>query len=124
MEYMPRMADDMLKKKLSAKRAVLLEGAKWCGKTTTASQQAGSILYMQDPDRLTQNLELARLKPSRLLQGRSPCMIDEWQIAENLCIRDLRVYAEVIGGSIYHYRDKNGLECDAVVHLRQSLSLC
>ena len=84
MEYMPRMADDMLKKKLSAKGAVLVEGAKWCGKTTTASQQAGSILYMQDPDRLTQNLELARLKPSRLLQGCSPRMIDEWQIAENL----------------------------------------
>ena len=84
MEYIPRMADDMLKKKLSAKGAVLVEGAKWCGKTTTASQQAGSILYMQDPDRLTQNLELARLKPSRLLQGRSPRMIDEWQIAENL----------------------------------------
>ena len=84
MEYLPRIADDMLKKKLSAKGAVLVEGAKWCGKTTTASQQAGSILYMQDPDLLTQNLELARLKPSRLLQGRTPRMIDEWQLAENL----------------------------------------
>ena len=84
MEYIPRLADDMLRKKLSAKGAVLVEGAKWCGKTTTASQQAGSILYMQDPDRLTQNLELARLKPSRLLQGQTPRMIDEWQMAENL----------------------------------------
>ena len=84
MEYIPRLADDMLRKKLSAKGAVLVEGAKWCGKTTTASQQAGSILYMQDPDRLTQNLELARLKPSRLLQGQTPRMIDEWQMSENL----------------------------------------
>ena len=84
MEYIPRIADDMLKKKLSAKGAVLVEGAKWCGKTTTALQQAGSVLYMQDPDRLTQNLELARLKPSRLLQGQTPRMIDEWQMAENL----------------------------------------
>ncbi|MDE5762030.1 MAG: DUF4143 domain-containing protein, partial [Bacteroidales bacterium] len=37
---------------------------------------------------------------------------------ETLCIRDLRVFAEALNGSVYHYRDKNGLECDAVVHLR------
>lgn len=37
---------------------------------------------------------------------------------ETMCIRDLRVYADAIGGAVYHYRDKNGLECDAVVHLR------
>lgn len=84
MEYMPRIADAILSRKLSAKGAVLIEGAKWCGKTTTAIQQAGSILYMQDPDRLTQNLELAQIMPSRLLTGETPRMIDEWQMAENL----------------------------------------
>ena len=37
---------------------------------------------------------------------------------ETMCVRDLRVYADALGGTVYHYRDKNGLECDAVVHLR------
>ena len=37
---------------------------------------------------------------------------------ENMCIRDLRIYSDSIGGDVYHYRDKNGLECDAVIHLR------
>ena len=40
---------------------------------------------------------------------------------ENMCIRDLRVYADYLDGTIYHYRDKNGLECDAVIHLRNGL---
>ena len=63
--YLPRIIDKQLDDYLAAFGAVCIGGPKWCGKTTTASQQAGSILYMQDPDRLTQNLELARLKPSR-----------------------------------------------------------
>ena len=83
-KYLPRIADALLAKKLKSKGAVLLEGAKWCGKTTTAARQAGSVLYMQDPDRVRQNLEMAELNPSRLLQGQTPRMIDEWQIAENL----------------------------------------
>lgn len=84
MEYIPRIADDLLKKKLSAKGAVLVEGAKWCGKTTTALRQAQSILYMQDPDQVKQNLEIAQIEPSRLLKGKTPRLIDEWQMAANL----------------------------------------
>ena len=84
MEYMPRIADGLLKRKLAAKGAVLVEGAKWCGKTTTSARQARSILYMQDPDQVKQNLELARIQPSLLLKGETPRLIDEWQMAENL----------------------------------------
>ena len=75
--YKARIADKVLKEKLKAKGAVLIEGAKWCGKTTTASQVAKSILYMQEPHKVKQNLELAELKPSKLLEGEIPRLIDE-----------------------------------------------
>lgn len=67
--YKQRIADKILDKKLKGKGAVVIQGPKWCGKTTTS-------------------------------------------------IRDLRVYAESINGNVYHYRDSSGLECDAVIHLR------
>ena len=64
--------------------AVLIEGPKACGKTTTAEQQAKSILYMDDPDNLQQNLQLAETNVKRLLQGDNPRLIDEWQIAPQI----------------------------------------
>ena len=73
-----------MREKLESKGAVLIEGAKWCGKTTTASQLAKSILYMQDPEKVRQNIELAELKPSKLLEGDAPRLIDEWQLAPKL----------------------------------------
>lgn len=82
--YFPRIADFVLKERLASKGAVLLEGAKWCGKTTTASQVAGSILYMQDPARKEQNINLAKVDPLLLLEGKTPRLIDEWQLAPNL----------------------------------------
>ena len=75
------MADRLLAEKLEAFGAVLIEGPKYCGKTTLASQQAGSILLMADTDTLGQNLALARTNISRLLAGETPRLIDEWQIA-------------------------------------------
>ena len=75
------MADRLLAEKLEAFGAVLIEGPKYCGKTTLASQQAGSILSMADTDTLGQNLALARTNISRLLAGETPRLIDEWQIA-------------------------------------------
>ena len=83
-KYRPRIADKILKEKLEGKGAVLIEGAKWCGKTTSASQIAKSILYMQDPEKVKQNLELAEIKPSKLLEGNTPRLIDEWQMAPQL----------------------------------------
>ena len=80
-EYKKRVADQILSDKLESSGAVLIEGPKYCGKTRLASQQAGSVLSMDDPDRLSQNLALARTNISRLLAGKTPRLIDEWQIA-------------------------------------------
>ncbi len=82
--YLPRIADALLARKLAGKGAVLIEGPKWCGKTTTAEQAAGSILYMNAPADMEQNLALAALNPSRLLAGPVPRLIDEWQLAPKL----------------------------------------
>ncbi len=82
--YRPRIADSILKRKLEGKGAVLIEGPKWCGKTTTAEQLASSILYMDDPERKEQNLSLSDISPKTLLKGATPRLIDEWQIAPKL----------------------------------------
>jgi len=79
--YLPRIGDRILEKKLRSSGAVLIEGAKWCGKTSTALRRAESVLYMQDPDTMHNNLLTADTKPSILLQGPTPRLIDEWQMA-------------------------------------------
>lgn len=66
------------------KGAVLIEGPKWCGKTTTAEQLAASILYMDDPEKKEQNITMSELNPKRLLKGGTPRLIDEWQLAPKL----------------------------------------
>lgn len=82
--YKKRIADDILKRKLEGKGAVLIEGPKWCGKTTTAEQIAASILYMDDPEKKEQNIAMSDLNPKRLLKGETPRLIDEWQLAPKL----------------------------------------
>lgn len=79
--YLKRIADDTLKRKLSASGAVLVEGPKWCGKTWTATAASNSQLFMQDPDRQVSYLKAADTKPSLLLQGETPRLLDEWQTA-------------------------------------------
>ena len=79
--YLLRLCDIELQKALDASGAVLIEGAKWCGKTSTASNAAKSRLYMQDPDNAASYLAMADTKPSLLLHGNSPRLIDEWQMA-------------------------------------------
>lgn len=69
MEYKHRIADKLLAKKLASKGAILIEGPKWCGKTTTAEQQAKSVLYMDNPAMLETNLQMAEIAPSVLLDG-------------------------------------------------------
>jgi hypothetical protein len=83
-EYKRRISDEIIKKKLKGKGAVLIEGPKWCGKTTSAEQIANSILYMAKPEDEKQNLLLSELNPTLLLQGETPRLIDEWQIAPKL----------------------------------------
>ena len=81
MEYLKRIADDLLKLRLEAFGAVQIKGPKWCGKTTTAEMQAKSVIKMQDPDTREGYLAAARTKPSLLLKGETPRLIDEWQVA-------------------------------------------
>lgn len=77
--YKPRIADRILTRKLAGKGAVLIEGPKWCGKTTTARQQAQSMLDLGDSDVLRQSRQMFEVSPKTLLQGETPRLIDEWQ---------------------------------------------
>lgn len=79
--YRPRVIDTILKEALEASGAVWLQGPKWCGKTRTARQVARSILMMQDPDESANYIQQAMVKPSLLLDGDTPRLIDEWQVA-------------------------------------------
>ena len=80
-DYLPRIADQVLDFALEASGAVLIEGPKWCGKTRTAEEKANSVLHMQDPDHTASYLKAADTKPSLLLKGDTPRLIDEWQMA-------------------------------------------
>ena len=80
-EYKKRVAEQNLADHLDAMGAVLIEGPKYCGKTTMAIQQANSVLLMSDPDHIEQNLSLARANIRKLLEGETPRLIDEWQLA-------------------------------------------
>ena len=79
--YLGRIADKVLDTALESSGAVLIEGPKWCGKTRTAEKKAASALYMQDPDHTDSYLKAAGIKPSLLLEGDAPRLIDEWQMA-------------------------------------------
>jgi predicted AAA+ superfamily ATPase len=79
--YISRLCDGGLQLSLQSSGAVLIEGAKWCGKTSTASNASRSVLYMQDPDNAGSYLAMADTKPSLLLKGETPRLIDEWQMA-------------------------------------------
>lgn len=119
--YLNRIADDTLHMHLQTSGAVLIEGPKWCGMTMTVIRAAKSDLYMQDPDKRVSHLKATDTKPSLLLKGETPRLIDDFNyygfLFESLCIRDSRVYAESIDGQVYHYRDATGLEADAIVAL-------
>lgn len=83
-EYMPRVADEILQNCLRAKGAVLIEGAKWCGKTSTARHKARSEVSIDDPRLHTQYMNIAMMEPTLLLEGETPRLIDEWQLAPGL----------------------------------------
>lgn len=79
MAYKQRVADALLERKLQGKGAVLIEGPKWCGKTTTAKQIAKSVLDLGDSDVFNQSERMIALSASTLLEGATPRLIDEWQ---------------------------------------------
>jgi len=78
--YLPRISDHLLQEHLEAMGAVLIEGAKWCGKTSTARQKACSVLMLQDPDQQESFKISIEVKPSLLLRGDTPRLLDEWQM--------------------------------------------
>ncbi|MEG0217395.1 MAG: DUF4143 domain-containing protein [Raoultibacter sp.] len=82
--YLPRIADGQLRQALATTGAVQIKGPKWCGKTSTAEQHAKSSIFMQDPDHSRSYLQAADLKPSLLLEGKTPHLIDEWQMAPQI----------------------------------------
>ena len=83
-EYYQRVSDKVLLEHLESKGAVLIEGTKWCGKTTSAKHIAKSVIEMDRPDMTAQYQQMARINPSNLLEGKVPHLIDEWQIATNI----------------------------------------
>ena len=83
-EYKQRIADGLLVEKLSYMGAVLVRGAKWCGKTTTSRQIAKSSVFLADSRKGAANRLLAQQRPDRLLSGAYPRLIDEWQEVPSL----------------------------------------
>lgn len=83
-KYKKRIADELLELQLESAGAVVVEGPKWCGKTTTAEQHAESVLYLDDPENIEQNLMLAETRPKVILEGKTPRLIDEWELAPKL----------------------------------------
>lgn len=82
--YLPRITDKLLDERLKAKGAILIEGPKLCGKTTSAKEFAKSFIAMDEPDKTKQYKQMAELNPSALLEGETPRLVDEWQLAPNL----------------------------------------
>ena len=80
-EYIKRIVDKELEEALESSGAVLIKGPKWCGKTRTAEEHAASVLLMQDPSNTERYMSIADSAPSLLLEGPTPRLIDEWQIA-------------------------------------------
>ncbi len=82
--YKKRIVDKTLLDKLEAKGAVVIDGPKWCGKTTTALQVSKSVLRVDEPGKRDENIQLSEIDPKRLLEGETPRLIDEWQIAPRI----------------------------------------
>ena len=83
-KYKKRIADKLLSEQLEAAGVVLLQGPKWCGKTTTAQQAAASSVFIDNPAMIKANIMLAETNPELILEGKVPRLIDEWQLAPTL----------------------------------------
>lgn len=82
--YRPRVVDSELRELLDTMGAVLIQGPKWCGKTTTGAQCAGTVVSLDNPADRERNQLMSELEPSRLLSGEEPVLLDEWQLAPRL----------------------------------------
>ena len=113
-KYIKRIADIVLNASLESSGAVLIEGPKWCGKTRTAEEKAASVLYMQDPDKATSHMKAADTKPSLLLRGKTPRLIDEWQSAPVLWDA-VRFAADQRGGTGHFILTGSAVPMDNIV---------
>lgn len=84
MEYIPRLVDTYIAKKLRTKGALLIKGPKWCGKTTSGRQFSNSVIFLDDPMRRDEYARLAELNITQILQGDTPRLLDEWQLYPRL----------------------------------------
>lgn len=115
-EYLPRLLDVTLSQMLECVGAVLIAGPKWVGKTTTAERIAKSVLKMQDPDKTMSYLVTAETKPSLLLQGEKPRLIDEWQMAPVLWDA-VRTSVDEIGETgLYILTGSTSVDNDKIMH--------
>lgn len=83
-KYKPRIIDTLLKKKLQAKGAVLIEGPKWCGKTTTAANFSATRVMLAKPNEKENFRNLLEIDSDTALSGDAPMLIDEWQTVPKL----------------------------------------
>ena len=100
-EYKPRIVDEILKDKLEAKGAVVIEGPKWCGKTTTAMQIARSVLRMDEPSKRETNIQMSEIAPERLLKGDTPRLIDGKLLQNCGTLQGTRWIQEVRRGNLF-----------------------
>jgi len=84
MKYISRATDAIVKEKLQGLGGLIIVGPKWCGKTSTAEQFSKSAVYLDDSENGNNNIQIASLNPALLLQGVTPRLIDEWQLAPDL----------------------------------------
>ena len=83
-QYYPRIIDNKIRQSMAVMGAVVIEGPKWCGKTTTAEQFAKTMLYLADPDKISEYRVIGDASPKTLLAGEKPRLLDEWQVAPKL----------------------------------------
>jgi len=115
-KYIKRIADKEIKFRLGAIGAIHIVGPKFCGKTTTSSIFANTVIHLKDPDYRSDYLETAKLKPSNLLQGKKPVLLDEWQIAPNLWDA-VRISCDDLNRSgLYILTGSNTIDFDETFH--------
>lgn len=116
MNYLNRIADDELEFRLECSGAVLIQGPKWCGKTTTAAQQAKSIIKLQDTDKNEGYKQTSLVKPSLLLKGDNPRLIDEWQEIPVLWDTVRNSVDEKNETGLYILTGSNSIDKDKIMH--------
>ena len=95
--YKRRILDDLIARRSKTAGAILVEGIKWCGKTTTCEQSAKSVIYLDEPEKREHNLLMAKIRPAEILDGAIPRLIDEWQLAPALW--DAPILAQMMASS-------------------------